>query len=387
MRAFDPDRLSVVGPEMILIDGGVDITKKPVWIEAPHLFKVNGSYLLIAAEGGTAENHSEVALRSGKIEGPYTPYAKNPILTQRDLDPARKDPITSAGHVDLVQTPGGKWFGVFLGCRPYAPAHENHYNTGRETFLAPLRWDGPWPVITSGGESIPYSLPAPDLSGTGPGIAYGGRIVVRDEFDGPELDRGWMFLRTPHDRWYDLRSVPGSLSLRLRPESCSGLMNPSFLGRRQQHLYGSASTAVRLRPKAEHEKAGLLVFQNETHYYFLALSVVKGKMTVQLLRSAPGGGEKVLASRRLAAGSEGCRLKIEARGNTYAFFFGAEGEGWKPVAENIDATFLSTRTAGGFVGSIYALYATSNGRRSAQSAAFDWFEYTGDDEAHREGDT
>jgi len=74
LRAFDEATLKVVSEEKILINGGVDISKKPIWIEAPHIFKVGGLYYLIAAEGGTAGWHSEVVFKSTNVEGPYTPF-------------------------------------------------------------------------------------------------------------------------------------------------------------------------------------------------------------------------------------------------------------------------------------------------------------------------
>jgi len=98
MWKFDADRLSTGPDEIILVNGGADISKKPVWIEAPHLFHRDGWYLLIAAEGGTAEGHSEVVFRHQAVERPYLPRDKNPILTQRQLDPRRPSPITSTGH-------------------------------------------------------------------------------------------------------------------------------------------------------------------------------------------------------------------------------------------------------------------------------------------------
>jgi alpha-N-arabinofuranosidase len=103
MYEFDLAKMKVVGNECILVNGGVDISKKPVWIEGPHILQKDGWYYLIAAEGGTAEWHS----------------------TQRHLDPNRKFPITSTGHADFVQTKNGDWWSVFLGCRPY---EEGYYN-------------------------------------------------------------------------------------------------------------------------------------------------------------------------------------------------------------------------------------------------------------------
>ena len=132
IQEFDLKGQRLTGPRKVLVDGGVDLSKHPIWIEGPHVFRRNGWYYLIAAEGGTAEDHSEVVFRSRAARGPYVPWDKNPILTQRTLDPARPDPVTSTGHADFVETPDGAWWAVFLGCRPYEGGRL--YNTGRETF-------------------------------------------------------------------------------------------------------------------------------------------------------------------------------------------------------------------------------------------------------------
>lgn len=67
----------------MIIDGGVDKTQHPSWIEGPHLYHINGTYYLMAAEGGTGPNHSEVIFTSASPFGPFKPCAINPILTQR----------------------------------------------------------------------------------------------------------------------------------------------------------------------------------------------------------------------------------------------------------------------------------------------------------------
>src|SRR5690606_30631031 len=98
MYEFDYKNLKVVGEEVLLVNGGVDLSTKPVWIEGPHIYKRNDYYYLCAAEGGTSVDHSQVILRSKNVKGPYIPYENNPILTQRHLEPNRKKPITSTGH-------------------------------------------------------------------------------------------------------------------------------------------------------------------------------------------------------------------------------------------------------------------------------------------------
>jgi xylan 1,4-beta-xylosidase len=158
IQQFDPAELKTVGPRTVLVDGGVRPAEKPIWIEGPHIYRKDGWYVLTCAEGGTAEGHSQVVLRSRRVLGPYEPFPHNPILTQRDLDAARPHPITSAGHASLVQTPAGEWWAVFLATRPYA---DNHYNTGRESFLLPVTWKQGWPTILAPGRPIPEAAARP----------------------------------------------------------------------------------------------------------------------------------------------------------------------------------------------------------------------------------
>ncbi|MCC6398657.1 MAG: glycoside hydrolase family 43 protein, partial [Bacteroidetes bacterium] len=391
MYEFDMQKMKVKGEEFLLVNGGTDITKKPVWIEAPHIFRHNGYYYLIAAEGGTGDNHSEVVFRSSAVGGPYIPYEQNPILTQRHLDAGRPSPITTTGHADFVQTPTGDWWAVFLGCRPYPPTERGYYNTGRETFLAPVRWEGGWPIITAGGELVQYSYPFPLPPSSPAPTPYGGNFKVTYSFDEGRLHPNLVFLRTPHEQWYDLTSHTGSLTMKLRPETCSGSRNPSFLGHRQQHLNGSAATLMEFFPQASNEKAGMLIFQSEAHYYFICKSMEKGVPVVQLFRSVAGDTSglkmELMASQHLSPnqGARQLRLMIEAREGTYAFLYAPDGEEWVVLKQDVDASFLSTRVAGGFVGCMYALYATSMGAPTSRSASFDWFEYTGNDNVYQEG--
>ncbi len=387
MYEFDLDSLKVKGAEILLVNGGVDINTKPIWIEAPHIFKKDGLYYLIAAEGGTAEWHSEVVFWSKNAIGPYTPFPINPILTQRHLDPNRKNPITCTGHADFVQTDAGDWWAVFLGCRPY---EENYYNTGRETFLAPVKWEKGQPVILKGDELVQYSYPYPlpptkDLAER----PYSGNFTWRDEFDEKTLNRVWMFLRTPHEKWYDLTKKKGHIGIRLRAETCAGNMNPSFLGHRQQHLKGSVAVKLNFNSKGENEKAGLLAFQNENHFYFICKSVEKKNAVVQLFKSISKKESieemELLSSIKLTKkeAMKDINLKIQAEGNYYSFYYSIEPNKWILLKDKVDAKFLSTKVAGGFVGTIYALYATSSGKPSDNISYFDWFEYIGDDEVYK----
>jgi alpha-N-arabinofuranosidase len=390
MFEFDYKNLKVVSEEHLVINGGADLSKHPIWIEAPHIFKVDGYYYLTAAEGGTADWHSEVVFRSKDVFGPYVPYKDNPILTQRHLDKSRTDPITSTGHADFVQTDDGDWWAVFLGCRPYSLEHDGIYNTGRETFLAPVKWitdsDGiKWPIINPGNELVQYHYSDPINSSENiSNRSYGGNFIFRDEFDNDELELDWVFLRTPTQKWYELNEKKGYLSIQLKPETCGGKSNPAFLAQRQSHLKGFASTSLEFNAVSENEKAGLLIFQNEDHYYFICKSIEDNNPVIQLFKSEKNERTELIKSVKIPDQFLEAKisLKIVADRDKYSFFYSFNEE-WELLADNVDANFLSTRTAGGFVGCLFALYATSNNQQTNNKAQYDFYEYSGDDEVYK----
>lgn len=384
INAFDPISLQIISDNRILVNGGTDISKQPSWIEGPHLIKKYGYYYLVAAEGGTYENHSVVAFRSKSLEGPFVPYERNPVLTQRHLTSDRKQPITSAGHADLVELPNGEWQAVFLAARPY---EGNHYNTGRETFLVPVSWVDEWPVLNPGYEEIQYHYPRPLPEKPLSHHRYNGNFTWRDEFDSPTLYGDWMFLRTPQESWY--RITDGQLILKVRPQTCMGSGNPSLIARRQQHQKCEASTALTFNPVAENEKAGLLVFQDETHFYFLCQSWEQGKNVVQLYQSTieETNADKMhlIAFALLEPTTPNeLLLKVEALGDSYIFYYTHSGKDWQVLKEGLDARWLSTQTAGGFVGCTIGMYASAHGKESSSVAVFHWFAYKGNDDVYKE---
>jgi xylan 1,4-beta-xylosidase len=374
MFDFDPINLKVTGEEKLLINGGTDMAKKPVWIEGPHLLKKDGWYYLICAEGGTGYNHSEVVFKSKSPEGPFVSYEKNPILTQRQLDPNRNHPITTTGHADFIEGKDGKWWGIFLGCRPY---EGDYYNTGRETFMAPVIWNNGWPEFDLGGDEVKYSYPINAVADK-KRERFNGNYLFHDEFNSNTLNMRYQFLRTVQNQWYSLSDKPGSLTVQLRPETCAGNTNPSFVGFHQPHIKGYAAASLNFIPKAPNEKAGLAIFQNEKAFYYLCKSIKDGKPVVELYK------DSVLIVRKSISGriSNELYLKIEAKETRYAFYYGVNKNNWN-LLDNADAKYLSTKSAGGFVGCVYSMYATSGGMASDNKAAYQWFEIKNDDDVYK----
>lgn len=364
MQRFDTKALKMTGPRLMLVDGGVRPEEKPIWIEGPHIIKKDGWYYLTAAEGGTAEGHSQVVLRSKSVTGPYEPNPANPILTQRDLPRDRPTPITSAGHADFVQTAKGEWWATFLAVRPYKG---DYYNTGRETFLMPVSWPkGDWPRITQPGQVIPWTGKAPDLpSQRPPAEPTNGPLVVREEFNGSRLPFSWMMMRNPAGKWWDLTG--GELQLTPRPEALGDNGNPSFLARRQQHINSSATTRVRFEPGNDGAEAGLVALQSDDYWYFLSIGRKDGEAVIRLRRragesDAPTGTVLLEETLPMKTGAA-VQLRIEAHADRYDFKWRLDGRSWRTLAEGADGIILSTKRAGGFVGAVFGLHAIEGGSR------------------------
>lgn len=360
LQELDLANMRLVGEQYVIWDGAV---KNAVWSESPHLYKIAGRYYLLTAEGGTAHHHAVVVARSETLTAPYEGNRGNPILTHRHL--GLDYPIVGAGHADLVDTPNGEWWLVLLAMRPYGGYT---YNLGRETFLAPVRWEDDWPIVSAGTGRVEFTYPAPDLPEhdwpTAP---------ARDDFDQPTLAHQWFFLRTPREAFWSLTARSGWLRLQLRPQHVAELSNPSFVGRRQQHIHFRAQTAMDFTPQGEQECAGLVLIQNnDFHYRFIVTRT--DRPVIRLIKRA-AGVEETLAEQPIETGR--VYLKVEAHEQAYNFYAANEPDHWQAIAENVDGRILSTPVAGGFVGAVIALYASSQGAASPNHADFDWFEYQG----------
>jgi xylan 1,4-beta-xylosidase len=376
MYEFDPVTLKVTGEEKILVNGGVDISKKPVWIEGPHILKANNWYYLYAAEGGTSVNHSEVVFRSQSPWGPYIPWEHNPILTQRDLPEDRKHPVTSTGHAQFVEGPDGKMYAIFLAVRPYTG---DYYNTGRETFIAPVEWKDGWPVINPHSREVKYYYTANYRE-----VKQKNALPQSGNFDytltfEKQLDPSLLFLRTCDSSSFSLSRKDG-LRLKLQPETVMGTGSAAFVGKRQQHLYCTAETELTFGAAADNEKAGLIILQDERHFYYLCKSTDKGKAVIQLFKSNTQNKTMDLVEQvALEPAATTIKFRIDAEGPYYSFHYAVKPGNWVLIKDKMDAKFLSTREAGGFIGCLFGLYATSSGAPSNGTASYKYLRYTGKD--------
>ncbi|HEX9332249.1 MAG TPA: glycoside hydrolase family 43 protein [Anaerolineales bacterium] len=364
LQELDIKNMRLIGERYVLWDGAL---KKAIWAEAPHIYKIQDHYYLMIAEGGTAHDHAVTIARSDKVTGPYEGNPRNPILTHRHL--GLDSPIVGTGHADLVETGSGEWWMVCLAMRPYGGYY---YNLGRETFLVPVHWEEGWPVVSPGTGRVEFTYPAPNLpEQTWPSAP------ARDDFDALTLAPHWNFLRTPREEFWSLNERPGCLRLKLRPQRLAEQSNPSFVGRRQQHIHFTAQTALNFTLQKENECAGLALIQNN-NFHFLFVVTKSAEPVIRLIKRAHGV-EELLCEQPIPAGQ--IALKVEAHEQAYSFYFSDKPNEWHILVEEVDGRILSTPVAGGFVGAFIGMYASSNGQVSTNHADFDWFEYIGLDKS------
>ena len=345
----------ITGSDQVIVDGGVDISQQPIWIEGPHIYKKNDKYYLMCAEGGTGDWHSEVIFVSDHPKGPYTPAANNPILSQRYLSPTRSNQVDWAGHADLVETPTGEYYGVFLGIRAN---NEGLVNTGRETFILPVEWDGEFPVFVNG--LIPLTpklkLPQGAINQTGQnGYFPNGNFAFIDTFDTPQLDHRWIAVRGPRETFANLTAH--GLEITPNPVAVNERKPISALFHRQQHKTYSATTTLDYQPQSEQDIAGLICYQNEAYNYTFGLTK-EGEQDCLILLRTENGITSQIAKDYIALNGP-IHLQVEANENNYRFNYAFDDEPLTNLGGTVSGDILSTNVAGGFTGSLIGLYASS----------------------------
>jgi len=269
----------------------------------------------------------------------------------------------------LVQTQNDDWYAVFLGCQPY---QANFFNTGRETFLLPVTWtaDG-WPVILPPQTPVPLTVKKPNLPADKPAaVPTTGNVSYTENFDPDTLAPRWTGVRVPTSKWYATSKTAKALFLEPRADRLSAQGNPSFLVVRQQNNDFSCAVTLTAQPRITNCVAGLAAFQNESHYYAIKVKIESGHPTeISLEQPAAGargfGGRRggsaapprVLVSEKLPDNLAAIRLEIEGAGPGTKCFYQAGAGARTQLGQDLQSSFLSTDTAGGFQGVMLGMFA------------------------------
>jgi xylan 1,4-beta-xylosidase len=363
---FTYKALGTIYQKEIDIETGQALSEdRPLWAgtggqhpEGPHLYKIDGRYYLMLAEGGTSYGHMETIARGETPWGPFEGCPHNPILTHRSTD----SPIQATGHAELFQAHDGSWWTVFLGVR------HNHsfYHLGRETFLAPVTWtDDGWPVVGHDG-MVSLEMEAQTLP-----LHPWDEKSARDDFDESDLRLCWNFLRNPYPKDWSLSDRPGWLRLMGSAVNLDAVDSPAWVGRRQQHFDCRTATLLDFGPQRDGEEAGLTALMNERHHYEIAVTRLDGERCV-IVRRRIGSLSAIVAREEID--TEPVTLEIKANQDMYTFSYALGEQEARTLAQG-ETRYLSAEVARTFTGVYFAMYATGNGQVSTSPAFFDWFEY------------
>ena len=370
LQEYSVEEKKLVGPIKNIFPGSeLGIT------EGPHIYKLNGYFYLITAEGGTEYGHAVTIARSKNIDGPYELPPVHPFVTAKDNPDLY---IQKSGHGDIVETQNGEWYVVHLGGRPLTKL--GLCTLGRETSIQKFVWreDG-WPYLAHGSNEPMHEVEAPDL----PEHPWE-EVPVRDDFEGEKLDVNFSSLRIPvTEDWATLKERESFLRLFGRESLCS-IHEQSFVARRIQHFNVEVATCLEFNPETFQQMAGLVFYYNTMHMYYAYVSFNEetGMKHLQLLSGINGTFTEPLDNPIDISGIVRVYLKGNMNRDKLQFYYSLDGTEWKKFGPVLDASILSddyVRDHGlhyraAFTGSFAGICCQDlTGRK--KYADFDWFEY------------
>jgi xylan 1,4-beta-xylosidase len=362
IQQYDPKAKKLVGPIKNIFKGS------PLGAtEGPHIYKRNGYYYLMTAEGGTGYNHAVTLARSKNLFGPYEIHPDNPILTAKDKPELE---LQRAGHGSLVDTQNGQWYMVHLCSRPIMP--QKRCVLGRETAIQKVKWDSDgWLRLETGSNEPQVNVPAPNL----PPHPFKPQ-PPRDDFDGKTLNIHLNTLRAmPDESWLTLKERPGWLRLYGR-ESLGSKFRQSLVARRITSLDCIAQTCVEFEPQTYQQAAGLVCFYDNHNFYYLKITDDENSGKCVTVCYNQNNKYTELEEQRISLKQKQCHLKAEIKYDKLYFSFSADGREWKTFEQAFDITTLSDEFCldGCFTGAMVGICVQdlTGGRLKAD---FDYFEY------------
>jgi xylan 1,4-beta-xylosidase len=365
LQEYSPAEQRLIGERVNIFPGtALGLT------EAPHLYKRNGWYYLLVAEGGTGWDHAVTMARSRDLHGPYELHPDTYILSSRTRPDA---PLQRAGHADLVETPAGNPYIVYLCGRPLP--NRGRCVLGRETAIQPMRWrDDGW-LYTEDGSGMP-ALEAAALAGPpSPPRAP----QARHDFDTRDLPLDLQWLRTPEpDRIFSLTARAGHLRLYGR-ETIGSLFTQALVARRQQDFCYSASCAMDFTPEHFQQAAGLVAYYNSAKFHYLHVTHDDAiGRHIAVMSALPDLPQADAFTIPIPIPEGRIELRVEVDFERLRFAFRIEEGDWNWLPEQFDASILSDEATrpgqpnftGAFVG-----MACQDIAGTGRPADFDWFDY------------
>ena len=317
MQELDPTSFQLLGKRHYLWRGACQGT----WAEGPHIYKKDGWYYLLIAEGGTHFNHAVMVAASKNITGPYKPNDRNPILTTRHM--SYDYWVNSTGHADIIELPNGEWKMVCLGIRNEV---NRGSNMGRETMLLPVTWEQEpfewkevkytWPVCTSLTGKLEQNQPYPLARNT----KYN-NVYFQDDFNNDELGMHWTSRRVPKENAIDLNLQPGFLRMKYLPQTIGERKTYNFIGIKQQESQFELVTSMQFNNKLNGEEAGFCLMQKDDNYILFDVKREDNENVLQLVIKPYDKEAYIKKDLVLNKKTKQLELKITANKEHYNYYY------------------------------------------------------------------
>ncbi len=339
--------------------------------EGPHIYKRNGWYYLLTAEGSTGWGHAVTLARSRILTGPYELHPDVHILSARNRPDAE---LQRSGHADVVETQNGETYMVYLCGRPLR--NRGRCTLGRETSIQKMAWSSDGWLRTTDGQGIPSrEVDAPAL----PTHVFP-PAPEREHFDERHLPMDFQWLRSPWpEELFCLTARPGQLRLYGR-ETMGSVFRQALVARRQQAHCFSAATVVDFEPEHFQQMAGLVCYYGGTkfHYLYISHDERAGKH-LRVMSAIPDGvmADSFTPPISVTPG-EPIQLRVEVDYERLLFAYRVGDRAWNWLPQQFDASILSDEASApglsNFTGTFVGM-ACQDLSGAARPADFDWFDY------------
>lgn len=392
VQEFDSKENKLVG-ESRKIFLGTDIG----FVEGPHLYKRNGYYYVLVAEGGTGYEHAATCARSKNLFGPYEIHPTNPLISSYGYNNLK---IKKAGHASWCETEDGKSYLVYLCGRPL-PGMLN-CPLGRETSIAELTWKDDWPYVMQPDGTLqntpPEYVEVPIEVNTLPGerdlAQLGGTAddyckLTRYNFSKNDFLADFKTLRYPifskkHKERFSLDARPGFLRI-YGGQSFVSDFEQSIIARRQSDFCFEAETKVHFEPTYFQHLAGMCYRYDERNQYNLCITYdenlgkvlqVQAVLTPKELAHIPNCKSEYSESLKISLKENSpVWLKLVVNYNEAKFMYSEDGQLWRDIRFKILPECLSDEYGGlGFTGAFVGMFCCDFEYYS-KYADFEYFSY------------
>ncbi|KAF2027101.1 Arabinanase/levansucrase/invertase [Setomelanomma holmii] len=314
----------------------IDITSsKPIsGIQGPHIYKKDGWYYLLVAEGGTFEHHMLSIARAKNVWGPYESCPHNPIMIADGTD----EYVQNMGHGEIFQDDDKTWHVLLASTREDVSIAKN-------------------------------------------------RIPKNKKIGAIHPHVGNLYLH--HPPTLDPYKTPSVIELVPKSSSLSDPHGTALLTRRQRSLDTTATATLVLNDALPGISAGLTVYKDPLRHASIGISILTRVVSMHFVHKSKEYDVTASQPHCIPTGVTKVHLRITASPDGYAFAFRYDGDGddeeWSKVGE-VDGAMMTARDFTGADLGVFALRKDGGEQEVSQGAVFQDFEFRDANEEETVGD-